>query len=381
MRHAGSISSHHAPINLTLRSPRELGLRCCSPAVLTGYAIARSAGLARANAYSALRVWSRKGAARVDSGRPKRYRPRPAALIAGISTDHGLALDRLSSDLEAVTVPATPTLVEMGRRAILQPITHDVACHCFRGSPGSGPTPTPACPRACRPYSAGLPLVLCATVWWTRLRRGGGDPGELGWPGMPIISIVDDRSAIRAARTQRRTRALSTAAPPSRALAGTRTLSNIMTNQSTTRSSTCSASTCRVPRPTEELRADISAFRALRPERHIVQELLPSLGQHRRVVRLPNLASLRWAGMTTSRHWRGPRPMPPSIGRRAVPPGPGRVGKGPRVAGGRRATVILPRRRHGATDAAPQPKGTRCARAIASKTRPRCRPVSGPICS
>ena len=95
----------------------------------TGYAIARSAGLARANAYSALEGLVSKGAARVDSGRPKRYRPEtPAALIARISTDHGLALDRLSSDLEAVTVPATPTLVEIeSGRAVLQLITHDVA--------------------------------------------------------------------------------------------------------------------------------------------------------------------------------------------------------------------------------------------------------------
>ena len=59
----------------------------------TGYAIARSAGLARANAYSALEGLVSKGAARVDPGRPKRYRPEaPAALIARISTGHGLAL-------------------------------------------------------------------------------------------------------------------------------------------------------------------------------------------------------------------------------------------------------------------------------------------------
>src|ERR671924_1674271 len=80
----------------------------------TGYAIARSAGLARANAYSALEGLVAKGAARVDPGRPKRYRPEtPAALIARISTDHGLALDQLSSDLEAVSVSATPTPVEV----------------------------------------------------------------------------------------------------------------------------------------------------------------------------------------------------------------------------------------------------------------------------
>jgi sugar-specific transcriptional regulator TrmB len=39
----------------------------------TGYAIARAAGLARANAYSALEGLVSKGAARVEGGRPRRY--------------------------------------------------------------------------------------------------------------------------------------------------------------------------------------------------------------------------------------------------------------------------------------------------------------------
>ena len=41
----------------------------------TGYAIARAAGLARANAYSALEGLVAKGAARAEGTRPKRYRP------------------------------------------------------------------------------------------------------------------------------------------------------------------------------------------------------------------------------------------------------------------------------------------------------------------
>jgi len=184
----------------------------------TGYAIARSAGLARANAYSALEGLVSKGAARVDSGRPKRYRPEtPAALIARISTDHGLALDRLSSDLETATVPATPTLVEIeSGRAILQLITHDVA-----RATASVALLVPAdaypllAPALRRPYSAGLPLVLCATA---PVDLGFAEVevirSELGWPGMPIISIVDDRSAIMAARTSNEVRGhWSTAAP------------------------------------------------------------------------------------------------------------------------------------------------------------------------
>jgi sugar-specific transcriptional regulator TrmB len=170
----------------------------------TGYAIARSAGLARANAYSALEGLVTKGAARVDGGRPKRYRPEtPAALIARISTDHGQALERLSNMLDSVSVPATPTLVEIeSGRAVLQLVTHDVA-----RATASVALLAPAdafpllAPALRRPYSAGIPLLLCATA-----------PVDLGfavvemvaaadrWPGMPIISIVDDRTAILAAR-------------------------------------------------------------------------------------------------------------------------------------------------------------------------------------
>jgi HTH-type transcriptional regulator, sugar sensing transcriptional regulator len=170
----------------------------------TGYAIARSAGLARANAYSALEGLVAKGAARVDGGRPKRYRPEsPAALIARISTDHGLAMERLSSDLDAVTVPETPTLVEIeSGRAVLQLITHDVtratASVALLAPADAFPLLAPALRR---PYAAGLPLILCAT-----------NPVDLGfavvevvgpiqrWPGMPIIAVIDDKSAIMAAR-------------------------------------------------------------------------------------------------------------------------------------------------------------------------------------
>src|ERR671914_2394242 len=80
----------------------------------TGYAIARSAGLARANAYSALEGLVTKGAARMEPGRPRRYRPEPpAALVARISTDHGQAMERLGQELDTISVPATQTLIEI----------------------------------------------------------------------------------------------------------------------------------------------------------------------------------------------------------------------------------------------------------------------------
>lgn len=171
----------------------------------TGYAIARAAGLARANAYSALEGLVAKGAARVDGGRPKRYRPEsPAALIARISNDHGQALERLSRDLEAVSVPETETLVELiSSRALLQLTTHDVA----RASKWVGLlAPADAYPLLApalrRPYAAGVPLHLAATgpVELGFAPVGHIAPDAPAWPGMPVVLVVDDRSAILASR-------------------------------------------------------------------------------------------------------------------------------------------------------------------------------------
>jgi sugar-specific transcriptional regulator TrmB len=171
----------------------------------TGYAIARAAGLARANAYSALEGLVAKGAARVDGGRPKRYRPEsPAALIARISNDHGQALERLSRELDAVAVPETETLVELiSSRALLQLMTHDVA----RASKSVGLlAPADAYPLLApalrRPYASGVPLRLSSTGP-VELGFATVDlisPEDRSWPGMPVILVVDDRSAILASR-------------------------------------------------------------------------------------------------------------------------------------------------------------------------------------
>lgn len=170
----------------------------------TGYAIARAAGLARANAYSALEGLVAKGAARVEGGRPRHYRPEPpASLIARISNDHGLALDRLSTELDALSVPGTPTIVEVeSARAVLQLITHDVA-RATRSVALLAPAdafPLLA-PALRRPVSSGLPVELYST--------GPADlpfstveiiPEGYAWPGMPIVSVVDERSALLASR-------------------------------------------------------------------------------------------------------------------------------------------------------------------------------------
>ncbi len=172
----------------------------------TGYAVARSAGLARANAYSALEGLVAKGAARVDVGRPRRYRPEaPAALIARISNDHGQAVERLSRELETVAVPETDTLVEiLSARALLQLMTHDVARAAASVGLLAPPDAYPLlAPALRRPYAAGVPLELSST--------GSVDLGfvgvelvttdGVGWPGMPVILVVDGRSAVLAART------------------------------------------------------------------------------------------------------------------------------------------------------------------------------------
>jgi sugar-specific transcriptional regulator TrmB len=171
----------------------------------TGYAIARAAGLARANAYSALEGLVAKGAARVEGARPKRYRPEaPAGLIARISNNHGLALERLSAELDQISIPNTPTLVEIeSGRAMLQLLTHDVArasrSVMLLAPPDAFPLLAPALRR---PVAAELPVSLWSTgPVDLDFARVDVVTREQRWPGMPILAVVDDRSAVIGART------------------------------------------------------------------------------------------------------------------------------------------------------------------------------------
>ena len=95
----------------------------------TGYALAQAAGLARANAYSALEGLVTKGAARVDGGRPKRYRPETgAALLARVGDRQTAALDHLSAALSAIGAPEGPAIVELeSARACWQTLSRDIA--------------------------------------------------------------------------------------------------------------------------------------------------------------------------------------------------------------------------------------------------------------
>src|SRR5919204_1607207 len=80
----------------------------------TGYAVARAARLARANAYGALEGLVLRGAATRTSTRPVRYRPTdPQALLAHLATVQGEALDRLTRELRDLSHPLTPATREV----------------------------------------------------------------------------------------------------------------------------------------------------------------------------------------------------------------------------------------------------------------------------
>src|SRR2546422_9230065 len=88
----------------------------------TGYAVARGARLARANAYGALEGLVSRGAATrtPPPNRPARYRPTdPQALLAQLATLQGEALDRLGRELRDITRPGDPVTREVaGSRAV-----------------------------------------------------------------------------------------------------------------------------------------------------------------------------------------------------------------------------------------------------------------------
>jgi HTH-type transcriptional regulator, sugar sensing transcriptional regulator len=170
----------------------------------TGYAIARTAGLARANAYSALEGLVSKGAARSDGGRPRRYRPEDTtALIARIANQHGQALDKLSADLEGLAAPSAPTVVEIDSpRAALQLISHDVARAAASVSLLAPPEAYPLlAPALRRTAAAGVALNLLSTApVELDFTAVGPVATDDAWPGTPLICVVDERSAVVAYR-------------------------------------------------------------------------------------------------------------------------------------------------------------------------------------
>lgn len=88
----------------------------------TGYAVARGARLARANAYGALEGLVSRGAATrtPPPTRPVRYRPTdPQSLLAHLATLQGEALDKLGRELRNLSRPGEPIIREVaGFRAV-----------------------------------------------------------------------------------------------------------------------------------------------------------------------------------------------------------------------------------------------------------------------
>lgn len=169
----------------------------------TGYTIARAAGLARANVYAALEGLVQKGAARMEEGRPRRFRPEPpSTLLARLADRQGEAMDRLGAQLTALTVPDTPTLVELSSaRGAVQLMGHEIARAESRVALLA---PADGClalaPHLRRAATAGVELLVIAT-----------GPAALGtipveviprpdWPGEPVLMVVDDRGALIGAR-------------------------------------------------------------------------------------------------------------------------------------------------------------------------------------
>jgi len=171
----------------------------------TGYAIARSAGLARANAYSALEGLVAKGAARGDAGRPRRFRPEPPeALLARVTERQARALDRLTGSLAELTAPGTTTLVELdSARGTLQVLNRDIA-RATRSVRLLAPADAypPLVPALRKAAGASLELALASTgevaLPFAAVRR----IEALGqWPGDPLLAVVDGQQAVVAGRS------------------------------------------------------------------------------------------------------------------------------------------------------------------------------------
>jgi sugar-specific transcriptional regulator TrmB len=170
----------------------------------TGYAVARSASLARANAYSALEGLVAKGAARTENSQPKVFRAEPpATVLARITDAQGSAIDRLARALDGFGAPATLSLIELtSPKGLLQLLTNEIGRarqSVNLVAPAEAfPILAPALRRA---VSAGLDVVLLATepaalpfVTIELLRP------SVAWPGVPVVALFDGQSAVIAAR-------------------------------------------------------------------------------------------------------------------------------------------------------------------------------------
>ena len=165
----------------------------------TGYAVARAAGLARANAYSALEGLVAKGAARADDGRPRRFRPEPAAVLLGRIVDRQQhAVETLAHALEFISVPATQTLTEVtSLRSAAQLLTLEIARAqnevLLVAPPEAYALLGPALRRAAG-AGVGLELYSDAAVDVAAPARLISVRDQ--WPGRPLVAAIDGRQAM-----------------------------------------------------------------------------------------------------------------------------------------------------------------------------------------
>ncbi len=165
----------------------------------TGYALAQAAGLARANAYSALEGLVTKGAARVEGARPKRYRPETgSALMARLGDRQAAALDRLEVALGSIGAPEGPALVELETaRACWQALGRDIARATDRvwlcAPPDAFAALAPVLRRAAGAV-ADTVLLATAPVSLDFAPVSAVPTGR--WPGEPILAVVDARVAV-----------------------------------------------------------------------------------------------------------------------------------------------------------------------------------------
>ena len=169
----------------------------------TGYSIAQTAGLARANTYSALEGLVSKGAALVEGDRPKRYRPEsPNALMARITNRQGHELERLNQALAQFGTPATPTLVDIDSpRGALQIITHEVA---RARTSVSLLLPADAYPILAPTLRRAVAATLAIELFSTGpVQLGFAEVAVVeakGWPGEPLVAVIDAKSAVIGSR-------------------------------------------------------------------------------------------------------------------------------------------------------------------------------------
>lgn len=165
----------------------------------TGYTIARAAGLARANVYAALEGLVSKGAARMEEGRPRRFRPEaPSTLLARVADRQGEALDRLGQALDTLNAPDTPTLVELASsRGAVQLMGHEIARATERVRLVAPPDGCLAlAPHLRRAQAAGAEVDVMSTG---EVPLGGIPVTVIAtpeWPGEPVVLLVDGRAAL-----------------------------------------------------------------------------------------------------------------------------------------------------------------------------------------